>query len=173
MVSVVNRRASKASDGGRVVVTAGIVLLVCLLVVRLFVLEPRSVESDSMEPGLGRGDVVLLNRLGPPLFGVANGDIVAVRNPTSGEAMVKRVIALGGQSVATEGATLLVDGKPVPEPYVDHRQLGGIFFGPVTVPEGSVFVMGDNRLESIDSREFGSVPLSSVEGSVLVIWRYP
>jgi signal peptidase I len=77
------------------------------------------------------------------------------------------VVAVGGDRVALEYAVLVVNGRPVSEPYVDHSRIDGTYFGPVTVPAGHVFVLGDNRFGSIDSRVYGPVPLDAVTGRVL------
>jgi signal peptidase I len=85
--------------------------------------------------------------------------------------MIKRVAAVGGQTVAIADGVLKVDGKPVPEPYVDRAQVDGTFFGPVRVPPGAVFLLGDQRLGSVDSRSFGPVPVGSIVGRVLFrVW---
>ncbi len=66
---------------------------------------------------------------------------------------------------------LFVNGKRVVEPYVVHAEVDGTYFGPVTVPEGQVFVLGDNRADSVDSRDFGAVGSDRLLGTVLVrLW---
>jgi signal peptidase I len=73
--------------------------------------------------------------------------------------------------VAIADAVLLVDGREVPEPYVDAATIDGVYFGPVTVPPGTVFVMGDDREFSVDSRSFGPVPQDRVDGRVTAVLR--
>jgi signal peptidase I len=80
------------------------------------------------------------------------------------------VVALAGDRVAIRDAALEVDDRPVIEPYVDASRIDGTYFGPVTIPRGTVFVMGDNRGSSIDSRDYGAVDLDQVFGTVLVAW---
>jgi signal peptidase I len=84
------------------------------------------------------------------------------------------VVAVGGDEVGIEDGYLVVNGHTVEEPYVDHRVLDGVYFGPVTVPPGSVFMMGDNRANSVDSRTFGPVRRDTIVGRVMVrIWPNP
>jgi signal peptidase I len=140
--------------------TAAAVLLVFL---RLWVLEPLWVASPSMEPTIPEGSIVLLYRHGEPV----QGSLVSFRNPAGSGTVLKRVVAVGGQTVALEDARLVIDGTPVSEPFVDHSRIDGTYFGPATVPAGHVFVMGDNRAASIDSRELGPLPVGAVEGTVV------
>ena len=85
--------------------------------------------------------------------------------------MIKRVAALGGQTVAIADGVLKVDGAAVPESYVDRAEVDGTFFGPVRVLAGTVFVLGDQRLRSVDSRAFGPVPVGSIVGRVMLrVW---
>ena len=94
-----------------------------------------------------------------------------VRSPASGDLVIKRVVAVGGQTVGIADGVLKVDGMPVPEPYVDRALVDGTYFGPVRVPPGSVFLLGDQRLGSVDSRSFGPVPVGSIVGRVaLRVW---
>ena len=147
---------------------AGLIAVVLLLVgLRLWVIEPLWVSSPSMEPTVPEGSIVVLYRHGEP----APGALVSFRNPSEAGTVLKRVVAVSGQSVAIEDALLYIDGVPVSEPFVDHALIDGTYFGPVTVPPGHVFVMGDNRAQSIDSRDFGPLPVDSIEATV--VWPLP
>lgn len=141
----------------------GTVLLV--LLVRQWVITPYRVDSSSMSPTLRPGSTVFVVHRGLPGAGATAGDIVAFDGPSG--PMLKRVVGVAGDRVAIVDAVLEVNDVPVEEPYVDPRALDGVFFGPVTVPEGHIFVMGDNRFPSIDSRAFGPVALEDVTGRVL------
>lgn len=139
-----------------------------MLLVRTFVLAPERVLSDSMEPTLGVGDVVLVDKVTWRLTDLRRGDLVTFTLPDDGEDFVKRVVGLPGDRIAIEDAILKVNGVAVPEPYVDHSRIDALYFGPVVVPEGHLFVLGDKRFGSIDSRVYGPIPLDSVDGRVLV-----
>lgn len=153
----------------RVPVAAAAILAV-VVVLRLTALDTIRVSSGSMAPTVCTGDVVMINHL-VPTSGVVVGDIVTFPRPGDGSEQVKFVVALGGQSVAIADAALVVDGRVVPEPSVDGASIDGVYFGPVTVPLGSAFVMGDDREISIDSRIFGAVPLDGIDGRLLTtLW---
>ena len=152
-----------------ILITLGVVVLV--MVSLRFVAEPMRVSSDSMSPTFRTGDEVLAQKLGAHAREPSSGDVVVVRSPASGDLVIKRVAAVGGQTVGIADGVLKVDGKPVPEPYVDRAQVDGTFFGPVRVPPGSVFLLGDQRFGSVDSRSFGPVPVGSIVGRVLFrVW---
>lgn len=129
------------------------------------------VASASMSPTIGEGDLVVVDRSDGP---VRRGDVVAARHPASGDLLVKRVVGLGGDEVAIEDGVLVVDGTAVCEPSIDPDRIDGVWFGPVSVPVGTVFLMGDERALSIDSRTFGAVPTGAVEGTVVArVWPGP
>ena len=153
----------------RLVVAAALVLSATLLV-RFTVVEPRVVASASMEPTLHEGSVVLVDKLVPRWGGVHRDDIVVFASPEDDRQAIKRVVAVGGQVVAIRDADLYVDGELVEEPQVDHSRIDGLWFGPVTVPLGTVFVMGDARSGSVDSRVYGAVPLADVVGRLARWW---
>jgi signal peptidase I len=156
--------AARASVLGAAAAVAGAVLLV-----RGTALEPLTVGSPSMEPTLRVGSTVLVDKLTPRWRGVEPGDVVVFAGPDDGGDTVKRVVAVGGQTVALRDAVLHVDGVAVDEPQVDLSRIDGTWFGPVTVPEGAVFVLGDSRGVSIDSRAYGAVPLEDIGGRVLTV----
>ena len=146
-----------------------VVAVLVLLAVRL-VAEPMRVSSDSMAPTYSEGDEVLVEKLSPGTRDPERGAVVVFRRPDSDELMIKRVVALGDQTVAIRDGVLTVDGQHPTEPYVD-RIVAGSYFGPVRVPAGAVFVLGDKRLGSVDSRTFGAVPIDAVIGRVVLrIW---
>ena len=151
---------------GRTITTA-VLLAAALLASRLWLVEPVTVSSDSMAPALPKGSMVLMFKPGPVLAPVKARDLVVFTSPEDGNPAVKRAIAFEGQSVAIEDSVLVVDGVPQAEPGIDHSRIDGTYFGPVTVPEGHIFVLGDNRSGSIDSRAYGSVPLESLQATVL------
>ena len=110
------------------------------------------------------------------------GEVITFDSPAEpGVTLIKRVIATGGQSVDLRDGSVYVDGKKLDEPYVngepseplDVCAVQGSISYPYTVPEGYVWVMGDNRTDSLDSRYFGPVPLHSVSSRALFIFWPP
>ena len=85
--------------------------------------------------------------------------------------MIKRVAGLGGDRVGIADGVLVVNKRQVAEPYVDHDRVDGTYFGPVEVPPRSVWVLGDARAGSVDSRVYGAVPVEEIVGRVLLrLW---
>lgn len=134
---------------------------------RAWLVEPFTVSSDSMEPTIAEGTVVLLYKPAAAAGWIRNGVVVAFTSPVDGHTAIKRIIAVEGQTVAIRDSELYVDDVPVPEPFIDHSRIDATYFGPEVVPAGSVFVLGDNRGVSIDSRDYGAVPLTAIQGTLL------
>ncbi len=149
----------------RLLLAGGALVLLAVLVGQ-FVLQPMRVSSGSMAPTLGVGDVVVVDRLHEAGWTPAPGAVVVARVPGEPEALVKRVAAVGGQVLEIRDGRLVVDGRRVREPYVVHARVDGTWFGPVDVPAGEVFLLGDNRSDSRDSRDFGTVQVGQVLGRV-------
>lgn len=92
------------------------------------------------------------------------------RGPWTGASFVKRVVAIGGDVVGLEDGELVVNGVHVPEPWVDTESVDGVWFGPVAVPTGALFLMGDDRARSVDTSDLGPARLEDVDGRVLTPW---
>ena len=143
--------------------------------VRPFVVEPMSVPSASMAPTLEPGDRVLTNKLIYDFADPDRGDLVVFESvdERKDEEIVKRVVGLPGEEISVQEGVLLVNGEPRHEPYLlaaqerPTNETPGIdSFGPMVVPQNHVFVMGDNRTNSYDSRFFGPVPEENLVGEV-------
>jgi signal peptidase I len=143
-----------------------------LLVVRLVLLEPFRIPSESMSPTLVPGDQVLVDKRAYRGHAPRRGELAVFREPRTGDILLKRIVAVAGDTVGLEDGVLVVDGRRPPEPYVaDPDAIDSVYFGPVRVRRGSVFVLGDNRGNSEDSRDFGAVPTGRLIGRVRArIW---
>ena len=150
---------------------AGAALVLVAATSGLLPLQPMRVDSDSMTPTVAADDLLLVRHGQGP---VQPGDVVAVASPFGDGMLVKRAVAVGGDEVAIEDGVLVVDGVAVCEPAIDPARLDGVFFGPVTVPDGELFLLSDSRDGSVDSRSFGPVPTSSLVGTVTArLWPAP
>jgi len=139
-----------------------------LVGLRVGAVEPVKVSGISMSPTLEKGQVVAINRLDRD---PQRGDLITIRSPQNGERMLKRVVGVSGDIVDIRDAILFVNDVEANEPFVDHKAIDALYYGPVTVSKGAVLVMGDNRDDSIDSRLYGDVPLSDVTGTVIArLW---
>lgn len=150
------------------------ILLAALLAlaIRFFVVEPFRVDGPSMEPSLYTGERLLVDKVSYRLHPPQRGDIVVFANPTDPrEDYIKRVVAVPGDQVELRLGKLYVNGQPISEGHV--YQDGVSTYGPQLVPPGHVFVLGDNRPNSRDSRFFGPVPTRLIKGRALVIFWPP
>ena len=176
-----------------------VIAFVAALLIKTFLLQAFYIPSPSMEPTLVLGDRVLVEKVSGWFGDPSRGQVVVFEKdlpslgstprdepfwtdianafrglfgfPTgSSQDFIKRVIAVGGDTVEGRDGRVFVDGVPIAEPYLAAGTQTGNF-APVTVPEGKLFVMGDNRLNSDDSRSFGPIDSDSVVGhAVLLIW---
>lgn len=159
--------------GRRVRVAAGTlaVFLLALAALRLWVVEPIHITSDSMLPAVQPGAYALVLTIPAAIDELAPDDLVVFASPDDDSVNVKRVIALGGQDLAIRNAAVYVDGVERREPGLDPSALEGTYLGPQPVPRDSVYVLGDNREASVDSRDYGPVPLDRIRGRVLFVWN--
>jgi signal peptidase I len=168
-----------------------VVALVLALIIRTFVVQAFKIPSGSMEPTLEIGDHILVNKF---IYGTkipfTSVNLLPWKDPERGDVIVfiyplepdkdfiKRVIAVAGDTVRIVNKKVYINGAEVPDPhavYKDDTILPGEAqkrdnFGPVTVPPGNLFVLGDNRDRSLDSRFWGFVPLKDVKGKAFIIY---
>lgn len=148
-----------------------VALVLVFGVLRPFVAEPLGITTGSMEPTLRAGDSVLVTKFAYRFADPRRGDVVLFAAPGDGAPTIKRVVGLSGDTVAVRDGVLFVNGEKTTEDYVDYGLTDSTFFGPTEVPENRVFVMGDNRANSLDSRSYGPVPQGELLGEVpLRIW---
>jgi signal peptidase I len=140
--------------------------------VRAFLVQPYVIPSGSMIPTIEIGDHVLADKLSYRFKRPTAGDVVVLDDPTGETPMlIKRIIAVGGQTVDLKDGKVVVDGAVLDEPYTHGEQsLAGPVKMPVTLPPGTVWVMGDNRTHSRDSRWMGPQPVSGVRGRAFVTY---
>jgi len=168
-----------------------ITALILALIIRAFVVQAFKIPSGSMIPTLLIGDHILVAKF---IYGTeipfTDKKILVFREPQKGDIIVfkypkdpsrdfiKRVIAVGGDVVEGRNKNVFVNGRALKEPYIQHtdndtRPVGMDVrdnFGPVYVPQGKIFVMGDNRDQSYDSRYWGFVDLGEVKGKAFIIY---
>lgn len=165
-----------------------IIALGAAFTVRIWILQQFYISGPSMETTLYSNDRVLVNKLSYRLHGVRRGDVVVFDRVTMNgsevahDDLIKRVIGLPGESLEIKACVVLINGKPLAEPYLPSRDTSKASpeercrvanMKRVTIPVDNVFVMGDNRPESFDSRSFGSIPESLIVGRAFaVVWPF-
>ncbi|RMF35950.1 MAG: signal peptidase I [Chloroflexi bacterium] len=138
--------------------------LVIALVINLFLAQATQVQGQSMEPTLHSQQRLVVEKITYRFHGPRRGDIVVLRVPQAGpEMLIKRVVGLPGETVLIKEGHLYINGQRIQEPYLPALT-GGQDYGPVEVPPLHIFVLGDNRSFSRDSRSFGPVPIENVVG---------
>jgi signal peptidase I len=143
--------------------------VVIALLIHAFLAQATRVYGQSIEPNLQSDERLVVEKLSYRFHGPRRGDIVVLRDPAGGpELLIKRVIGLPGERVAIADGRVYIDGVALSEPYLTQPTVGSS--RSVLVPPLTVFVMGDNRSASRDSRVFGPVPLDQIVGRAL--FRY-
>jgi signal peptidase I len=166
------------------------------LLIKSFLLQAFFIPSGSMIPTLVEGDRVLVEKVSYRFGEADRGDVIVFERsvadtggdedgiwtqvgdafkelfgfPTDGQDLIKRVIAVGGETVSASEGQVQINGEPIDEPYLPEGTTTEPF-GPIVVPEDSVFVMGDNRDGSDDSRVFGPIPTDTIVGrALMIVW---
>lgn len=155
------------------------------LLIKTFLFQAYYIPSPSMTPTLSEGDRILVNKLSYKLHSVNRGDLIVFDTPEAGgnDDLIKRVIGLPGEFVVVEDGRIEIDGGLLLEPYLPLNTDINSFSTPANcvnrpnensgcrIPDEHVFVMGDNRSNSRDSRFFGPVPVEDVEGRAFIrVW---
>jgi len=168
------------------------VAVILAFFVRTFVVQAFKIPSGSMEPNLLIGDHLLVNKFvaAPtltkvedtllPIETIRRGDIIVFKHPKMPERdLIKRTIGLPGETIELRDRRVYVNGQPLDEPYAHFlfKDLADVpagdvrrNFGPVTIPQGQYFMMGDNRDNSEDSRYWGFLPREYVKGKALFLY---
>jgi signal peptidase I len=170
------QRVSKTRE----IIKAILLLAVIGSVLRIFIFSPYRIDSSAMQNGLYPGDFLLTSKLSYRSAKPVAGDLILFEHPLRPqEKIVRRIIAVEGQTVQIAAKTVFVNGEPIHEiPGVLHSDYRVIpadfsnrdYLASQQVPPGHVFVLGDNRDNSDDSRNFGFVPKKSIDGKGLFVY---
>ncbi|HUT75827.1 MAG TPA: signal peptidase I [Armatimonadota bacterium] len=153
----------------RALVSLVVLAVAAAVLLRLYVYESDIVEGSSMRPGLRSGDFVLVSKIAYRRPAPRRFDVITLSAPGKRrEVVIKRVVGLPGEWVWVWSNHVFVNGGRLVEPYTASWR--GDFRSPVRVPENSVYVLGDNRDDSDDSRAWGPVALSSVRGKAIFVY---
>lgn len=157
--------------------TTVIIALTLAILIRVFIAEPRYIPSESMSPTLETGDRLVVEKVAYKFHQPDTGDIIVFQPPeklrilgyAENQAFIKRAIAKSGETVAVKDGVVYVNNQPLTEAYISAPPAYDLV--PVTVPEGQLFVMGDNRNNSNDSHIWGFLPTENVIGhAVFRFW---
>ena len=161
-----------------------VVAIGAALLIRLFLFQQYYIDGPSMQTTLMPQDRVLVNKMSYKLHDIHRGDVIVfdrVTNQVQHDDLIKRVLGLPGETLEIRSCIVYIDGVEVDEPYLNPEQTSQIEpsarcgshtdMAPIEVPEDMVFVMGDNRVQSLDSRVFGPIDTDKVRGrAFVVIW---
>ena len=169
----------------RALAETGVIIVVAVLLaglIRTFAFQTFWIPSASMVPTLGVYDRVLVQKAFFTWRDVREGDIVVFSHPPLDQCgapqeqgdLVKRVIALPGQTIYSSGSSIYINGRRLAEPYLPRYDPLGVPIAsrqhPYRVPPGEFYMLGDNRADSCDSRYWGPVEGSSIVGQVVLVW---
>lgn len=156
-------------------VDAALFAVVLAFLIITFVVQAFYIPSGSMEPTLRVGDRILVAKFYYRLAPIQRGDVIVFRYPLNpGKDFVKRVVGLPGDTVELRSGVVLVNGRPRPDLTPAHGEAScPQDYGPKKVEAAHLFVMGDNRCNSEDSRFFGLVPVRNVVGKAVVVYWPP
>jgi signal peptidase I len=141
------------------------VALVLALVLKASVADARVVPTPSMVPTVQVGDRLFVEKVVMKVTGLKRGDVIVFTPPpqtASEDDYLKRLIGLPGETVSVHDGKVYINGQPLDEPYI--KEAPTYTYGPITVPEGKVLVLGDNRNQSYDSHAWGLLDESEVHG---------
>jgi signal peptidase I len=149
--------------------------VILAVLIRTFIFEPFIVPTPSMESTLMVGDKVIINKLSYNFTDVERGDIIAFHSPTEEDKeLVKRAIAVEGDEISlTSEGEIFINGERLDEDYLPDGQDIKYLNQVITVGEDEVFVMGDNRNNSFDSRFFGNIGEDKIFGEFVIIYWPP
>lgn len=149
--------------------------VIVAVLIRIFIFEPFIVPTPSMEPTLMVGDKVIINKLAYRFGPVQRGDIVAFHSTTGdSKELVKRAVAVEGDEILlTPEGDVFVNGEKIEEEYLQQEQGISYLNQEINVGDDEIFVMGDNRNNSFDSRYFGMIPEENVFGEFLIVYWPP
>ena len=164
-------------------IKAILIAVILAFLIRTYIFAPIVVDGESMMPTLQDHERIVLTKFGTNIDNIDRFDIV-VFHATVDKDYIKRVIGLPGDHIEYKDDTLYINGKAYEEPYLDkykNQMTSGVpltesfkledITGSMTVPEGQLFLMGDNRQNSLDSREIGTISVDEIVGKAnLVYW---
>ena len=161
-----------------------VVAISAAMLIRVFLFQQYYIDGPSMKTTLMPEDRVLVNKMSYKLHDIHRGDVIVfdrVTNEVQHDDLIKRVLGLPGETLEIRSCIVYIDGVQVNEPYLNPEQTSQVEpsarcgshtdMAPIVVPEEMVFVMGDNRVQSFDSRDFGPIDSDKVRGrAFVVIW---
>jgi len=165
-------RKERRAGFTELVLTVVVAFVLVFGLIRPYVAEAYRIPTESMVPTLKVGDRVLANKFIYRFTEPERGDIVVFESvdEEDDQTLIKRVVGVAGDEIEVQGGVLFVNGEEQEEPYLNEEDPFRGSYGPTEVPEGHVFVMGDNRGNSADSRVFGPLPLKNLEGEAFMIF---
>jgi signal peptidase I len=146
-----------------------IVIIVIIIVIRIYILTPTEVVGPSMEPNLYDNNILLVDQITSHFNDYNRFDVIVfTRSPSY---LIKRVIGLPGETIEYRDNALYINGEVVKTKFKTNGKTND--FGPITIPDNNYFVLGDNRIDSTDSRNFGSIKREKIIGKpIFCIWPF-